>query len=152
MRRWLALGVALLALVAAGFLWTRDRPTAYATQPPPTAAEAASDDEPVEPALVAPKSPVTDADREARRFGRYDKDKDDRISRDEYLVNRKKAFAKLDANGDGKLNYDEYAAATLVKFARADRNGDGSLAGPEFAATAVKRKPKAACACEPARN
>ena len=149
MRRWLALGVALLALVAAGFLWTRDVPVATASEAAlPAAAAPADDDGPLE----APASRVTDADREARRFGRYDKDDDARIDRDEYLVNRKKAFARLDVNGDGKVGFDEYAAATNARFGKADRNGDGALAAKEFASTAVKRKAKPVCVCEKAED
>ena len=141
----LALGVAVLALIAAGFLWTRDIPVAAAREALPAVSDTAEhDDGP----LIAPASPVTEADREARRFKRYDKDDDSRISRDEYLVTRKKAFAKLDVNGDGKVGFDEYAAATNAKFGKADRNGDGTLAAKEFATTAVKRKPKVACTCE----
>lgn len=146
-RRALALGVALLALVAAGFVWTRDRPVAMATLPPPPAATADADDaETPEPriGLIAPRSDVTPAQREARRFGRYDKDHDNRVSRDEYLANRRKAFAKLDRNGDGKLSFDEYTVKTVEKFTRADRNGDGALAATEFATTAVVRKVKVA--------
>ncbi len=147
MRRMLALGVAVFALLAAGFLWTRDRPVAVAGEAPLFAADpVAEDDSP----LVAPASNITDADREARRFSRYDKDDDARISRDEYLVNRRKSFAKLDVNGDGKVSFDEYAAATAAKFGKADRDGDGSLAAREFATTAVKRKTKPACVCEKA--
>ena len=141
----LALGVAVLALVAAGFLWTRDAPVATASEAPRLAADPGPDDD---GPLEAPASAVTDADREARRFARYDKDTDARISRAEYLVNRTKAFAKLDVNGDGKVGFDEYAAATVAKFGKADRNGDGALAAGEFATTAVKRKAKAACTCE----
>ncbi|WP_426163342.1 histidine kinase [Sandarakinorhabdus sp. DWP1-3-1] len=146
MRRALALGVALLALVAAGFLWTRDRPVALAALPPPPAVED-SDSEAEPGALTAPRSDVTPAEREARRFARVDKDRDDRVSRDEYLATRKKAFARLDSNGDGRVSFEEYAARTVEKFARADRDGDGALAAPEFATTAVKRKPKPACRC-----
>ena len=155
-RRALALGVALLALVAAGFLWTRDRPVAMATLPPqpPAAAADADEVEAAEPhtGLIAPRSDVTPAQREARRFGRYDKDRDDRISRDEYLANRRKAFAKLDRNGDGKLSFDEYTVKTVEKFTRADRNGDGALAATEFATTAVVRKVKAPAPCVPEGN
>ena len=143
MRRFLALGVALLALVAAGFLWTRDRPVAVATEVAMPVAEAGD----VEAELVAPVSSVTPEQREARRFARYDKDKDGRVEREEYLANRKKAFARLDADGDGRLGFDEYAAATVKKFGRADRDGDGGLAAPEFAATAVKRTQTPACVC-----
>ncbi|PZN96362.1 MAG: histidine kinase [Alphaproteobacteria bacterium] len=146
MRRALALGVALLALVAAGFLWTRDRPVALASLPPPPAAED-SDSEAEPTGLIAPRSDVTPAEREARRFARVDKDRDDRVSRDEYLATRKKAYARLDSNGDGRVSFEEYAARTVEKFARADRDGDGALAAPEFATTAAKRKPKPACRC-----
>lgn len=65
MRRFLAFAVGLLALVAAGFLWTRDRPVAVATEVaslPPVQPDAEDDARP----LVAPVSSVTLADREAR--------------------------------------------------------------------------------------
>lgn len=146
MRRWLALGLALFALVAAGFLWTRDRPVATAAEAPLPVA-IASDEEVPEPALIAPVSNVTPADREARRFARYDKDRDDRIDRDEYLAARRKSFAKLDADKDGKLGFEEYAAATAKKFSRADRNGDSALAAEEFETTATKRREPVRCAC-----
>ena len=147
MRRMLALGLALLALVAAGFLWTRDRPVAVAGEMPLPPVSAAQDGD-AEAPLVAPRSNVTPAEREARRFARYDKDKDARVSRDEYLLTRKKAFARLDLNGEGRLGFEEYAAATTRKFGKADRDGDGTLAAAEFAATAAKRKDKPACVCE----
>jgi hypothetical protein len=143
MRRFLALAVALVALVAAGMLWTRDGPVAVATEAAPPPVADIDDDVP----LVAPASDVTPADREARRFARYDKDKDSRISRDEFLASRQKAFAKLDANGDGKLAFDEYVAATTKKFSRADRDADGRLKADEFATTAPKRRKTVTCAC-----
>ncbi len=155
MRRALALGVALFALVAAGFLWTRDRPVALATvRPPPVAAEPEAEAESPEPAagLIAPRSDVTPAEREARRFGRYDKDHDARISREEFLASRRKAFAKLDTNGNGKLEFDEYSAASVKKFGTADRNGDGVLVAAEFATTARKVKAKVAPPCLPEGN
>ncbi len=149
MRRMLALGLALLSLIAAGFLWTRDRPVAVAMEAPMPAAVTADDAEP----LAAPVSDVTPAEREARRFGRYDKDRDDRISRDEYLANRKKAFAKADVNGDGRLDFAEFSAVTAKKFGKTDANGDGVLSATEFATTAPKRKASnrtvgPTCACE----
>lgn len=143
MRRWLALGVALVALVAAGFLWTRDRPVALAGQAEMTVSDADPDGEdastPASP-LVAPRSPLTDADREARRFDRYDKDRTEKITRTEYLASRVKAFGRLDLDRDGKLSFDEYSAKVITKFAKADRDGDGDLDRKEFAATAAKRR------------
>jgi hypothetical protein len=142
MRRFLALAIALVALVAAGFLWTRDRPVAVATEAPAPAAVDVED----EP-LVAPASSVTPEQREARRFARYDRDKNAAVSRDEYLASRQKAFAKIDGNGDGRLSFDEYAAATVKKFGTADRDADGALNAAEFASTAPKRRAAPACNC-----
>jgi hypothetical protein len=144
MRRFLALGIALVALIAAGFVWTRDRPVALASAPPPPAIESDAEEEP----LVAPSANVSPQTREARRFGRYDKDKDARVSRDEYLSSRKKAFAKLDANGDGRLGFDEYAVVTVTRFEKADGDGDGVLVADEFAKTAVKRSEAKTCVCK----
>ena len=144
MRRFLALAVALVALVGAGFFWTRDRPVAAAYQAPPPPPEAEAEDE---TPLAAPVSNVTAAGREARRFGRYDKNRNAAISRDEYLTTRRKAFAKLDGDGDGKLGFDEYATATLKKFAKADRDADAALDAQEFASTAAKRRTAPACNC-----
>ncbi len=153
MRRALALGLALVALIAAGFLWTRDRPVAQALPSPPPAPATEAEPEAGEVAeaptpLIAPHRELTPAEREARRFGRYDKDRDGRISRDEFLNLRKKAFAKLDLNGDGKLSFDEYAVKSRDKFAAADANHDGALVSGEFATTARKVKPKVACVCD----
>lgn len=143
MRRWLALGLALVALVAAGFFWTRDVPVAVATQVPAPPAEPDDDEAP----LVAPVSSVTPEQREIRRFGRVDGNNDQRIARDEYLANRRKAFARLDSNSDGRLGFEEYAAATAKKFDKADRDGDGHLDDREFATTAAKRSARPACNC-----
>ena len=147
MRRVLALTIALVALFAAGFLWTRDRPVAEASAPPP-APVADADAEFEEVPLVAPVANVTPATREARRFSRYDKDHDARVSRDEYLAARRKAFAKLDTNGDGRLGFEEYAVTTTTRFKKADADGDGVLVAEEFKATAVKRTPDKACECK----
>ncbi|GGI93475.1 hypothetical protein GCM10007973_32220 [Polymorphobacter multimanifer] len=144
MRRLMALGLAFVALLAAGFVWTRDRPVAVAQTSLPPAAEEEAD----APPMKAPRAEITPEQRELRRFDRYDKDRDERISRDEYLANRRKAFARADANGDGRLDFEEFAVVTSRRFAKADRDGDRALDGREFATTAVKRKPKAACKCE----
>lgn len=145
MRRVLALGVAFVSLLAAGFLWVRDRPVAEAQVAlPPVEAEAPV----VEPLPPPPKAALTDEQREARRFNRYDRDKDDRLTREEYLVNRRKAFAKADVNGDGRLGFEEFAVATVRKFGKADRDGDGALGRGEFATTAVKRRVRAAPTCK----
>ena len=146
MRRWLALGVMVLLLGGAVFAWTRG-PAEHrgVTLGTPAAAQVAEAE-----ALVAPVSDVTPADREARRFNRYDKDRDAAITRDEYFVARRKAFAKLDTDGDGKLGFEEYSAKALKKFTGADANHDGKLAAVEFATTAAKRRAKVRADCPPA--
>jgi hypothetical protein len=146
MRRVLAIAIALVALIAAGFLWTRDTPVAVAIETAPPAANADADDD---APLVAPVSDVTPEQREARRFSRYDRDNDAAISRTEYLASRQKAFAKLDADADGKLSFDEYATITIKKFGTADRDADGILDAGEFASTAPKRRETPACNCKP---
>ena len=87
--------------------------------------------------------------REQRRFGRYDKDKDGAVTRDEYLAARHKAYAKLDANGDGRLSFDEWAIKATTKFATADGDKSGAMNAAEFATTAVKRKVLALVKCPP---
>lgn len=148
MRRVLAIAIALVALIAAGFLWTRDTPVAVAIETAPPAANADADDD---APLVAPVSNVTPEQREARRFSRYDRDNDAAISRAEYLASRQKAFAKLDADADadGTLSFDEYATTTIKKFGTADRDADGALDAGEFASTAPKRRETPACDCKP---
>ena len=83
---------------------------------------------------------ATDKTREQKRFDRYDKDRDAKITREEYLVQRRKAYARLDVDGDGKLSFDEWAVKAATKFADADRDKSGAMTAPEFATTAVKRK------------
>lgn len=148
MRRVLGFFVALSGLLISGMiLWRAPPVTAPAAALDVPGADAGGQDEGAAVPLAAPASPMTDADREARRFARYDKDGSAAISRAEYLVNRRKAFDKADTNRDGRLDFEEFAAATTRKFARADRNGDGKLNAKEFATTAVTRKPKPACVC-----
>ena len=89
------------------------------------------------------------ATREQKRFNRYDKDRDGRITRDEYLAARRKAFAKLDANGDGRLSFDEWAIKATTKFAAADKDASGAMTAAEFATTAVKRKAPSRAKCPP---
>lgn len=147
MRRLLGFAVALAGVLGAGLILWRAPPVtqpaaALAVADPP--ARAAAD-----PPLAAPASPLSDAEREARRLRRYDKDKDGAVSQTEFLANRRKSFDRADLNKDGRLDFAEFAAATATKFARADRNADGRLSEKEFATTAIKRKPKAACVFPP---
>ncbi|MBX9795660.1 EF-hand domain-containing protein [Sphingomonas sp.] len=149
MWRYLAGAVAALLLAAMGTLWftsraQNERPALLAAAPAPGAPAA---QEPL-PDTVPEADPKT---REQRRFGRYDKDEDGRITRAELLTPRRKAFAKLDTNGDGVLSFDEWVVRTTKRFDGADANRDGSLTPAEFATTAPKRRATPRCACPPPR-
>lgn len=148
MWRYLIGGVAALSLVGAGWLIFdgnahRDaRSTEIAAAP-----SGAADAQGAPPAAPLPEAPARS--REEKRFGRYDKDRNGRITREEYLAPRRKAFAKLDTDGDGRLSFDEWAAKTTTRFAEADHDHSGVLDPAEFASTAPKRKtPRAASRCD----
>lgn len=152
MLRFFAGVVAALLLVTAGLVvyrgWAADGPIVA----PAPAARLASE-QPVQYGVVeetaVPKAPAKT--REERRFNRYDKDRNDAITREEYLVSRRKAFAKLDTNGDGRLGFDEWAVRTTTKFSGADTDRSGAMSRAEFATTAVKRREpaKTRCICPP---
>lgn len=145
--KWLAATAVVALLVLAGLLWRQTPPARRLALASPAAAQAAvaASDAP----LVAPVSDVTPADREAKRFKRYDKDKNGSISRDEYLAARRKAFAKLDTNHDGVLSFDEYSVKAIAKFDTADADRNGALTPVEFATTAIVRKPRTKAVCPP---
>ncbi|KQN37726.1 histidine kinase [Sphingomonas sp. Leaf407] len=148
MGRFLAGVGAALALMLAGLFLFRSDAASEALPPPPRMVALA--DAPTVPEVQADAPAALPRTREQKRFGRYDKDRDGRITRDEYLASRRKAYAKLDTNGDGRLSFDEWAAKTTTKFATADKGRDGALDATEFATTAVKRKAPKRTNCPPA--
>ena len=88
-----------------------------------------------------------DASREERRFNRYDRDRNESVSRIEMMSTRTAAFRKLDKDGNNLLSFEEWAAATGERFAGADRDKSGALSRVEFATTAPKRAVVAKCKC-----
>lgn len=145
MGRFLAGVASALLLTAAGLFWWSAGRANDAPIIPAAPAFAAS------PAAEVPVEPprASEQTREERRFGRYDKDRNGQVTRDEYLAQRRKAFAKLDTNGDGRLSFEEYAVATSTKFAKADADRSGVLDAKEFATTRVVRKAAAKPKCPP---
>lgn len=139
MWRYLAGGAAALLMAGAGVLVFNARANDEPSLPaaPQASAEARRAADPLPD--VAPEA--GDRTREQKRFDRYDKDRDDSVTREEYLAARRKAFAKLDANHDGTLSFDEWAVKATTKFAAADKDRSNVLTRAEFATTAVKRKP-----------
>jgi hypothetical protein len=149
MWRYLAGGTAVIALIVAGFMLfsgkARPGPLLHAQPVSQVAGMMASSDPLPDSAPAA-----TDRTREQKRFDRYDKDRDAKITREEYLVQRYKAYVRLDVDGDGKLSFDEWAVKATTKFADADRDKSGTMTAPEFAKTAVKRKGPVRVNCPPA--
>lgn len=149
MWRYWAGGGALLAAAGAGVLLTRG--IAHTTPLLPSAPQATA--APVDATAADDAVPeATPATREQKRFNRYDKDRNNAVSRDEYLAARRKAFAKLDANGDGRLDFDEWAVKALSKFGTADKDRSGAMTPEEFATTAVTRKARPRAKCPPAQS
>ena len=118
------------------------RPGVALPAQPAMAAAPMQEGEPADAPALPEATPKT---REKKRFGRYDKDRNGSITREEYLASRRKAYAKLDRDGDGRLSFDEWAVRAATKFAGADRDKSGAMNAAEFATTAVKRRPARRC-------
>lgn len=148
MWRYLVGGLATLALVAAGMLVFNRSAKSVAALPTAPLALAQTTEGGALPTTVPEASEKT---REQKRFDRYDKDRDGKVTREEYLAPRRKAFAKLDTNHDGVLSFDEWAVKTETKFAEADKDKSGAMSPAEFVSTAPKRKaPRVRRDCPPA--
>ena len=143
-----------LVLAAAGLFWWQGRannepvPQLLVGSPPPPAVDVlpegdpdASGDAPPMPGEASPQN------REQKRFGRYDRNRDGVITRVEMMGSRVKAFKALDRDNDNLLSFEEWAVATSYRFAGADGNGDGKLTPAEFATTAPKRTATPKCKC-----
>lgn len=148
MWRYLAYGAAAALMIAAGWILFNGRARTESALPAQPRALVAQQDEAGGglPDSVPEATPKT---REEKRFGRYDKDRDGAITREEYLASRRKAYAKLDGNGDGRLSFDEWAIKTTTKFAGADRDKSGAMTATEFVATAPKRSSAPRRDCPP---
>jgi hypothetical protein len=154
MGRFLAGGVGALLMIAAGLFWWQGRAGSASEAAPPlvTAQAAAPETLPEgDPDAVGEAPPLpptaTPESREARRFYRYDRNRDGVIVRNEMMASRVKPFKQLDADGNNLLSFEEWAVATGDRFALADGDKDGKVTKAEFAATAPKEKPRAKCSC-----
>jgi hypothetical protein len=155
MNRFVAGGVTCLLLMALGLFWWQGRAERErAAAPKPQQLVSSADlslpegDENAMGIAPPPMPPEARAeDREARRFNRYDRNRDNIITRVEMMSSRTKDFKKLDKDGNNLLSFEEWAAATSDRFAGADADKDGKLTRAEFATTAPKRSAKPACKC-----
>lgn len=153
MNRVIVGALASLLLVAAGVFWWQGRAEVERGAPPPDiSASGAGDGSILLPSADpdhgrgaglpgAAKSKETE---EQKRFNRYDRNRDGKISRNEMLSTRVKAFQKLDTNHDNLLSFEEWAVKTSDRFRDIDRNGDGIITREEFDAwtAAHPKKPK----------
>lgn len=154
MRPFLAGGAIALLLTAAGlWLWQSEaanKPLIPGAPPPSLASLELPQAGPNAPRFgPAPPNPptATKASKEEARFNRYDRNRDDLISRIEMMSSRTAAFKKLDKDGNNLLTFEEWAAATGERFASADANRDKLLTRKEFAVTAPKPAAKPKCKC-----
>lgn len=152
MNRVILGAIGALVLTAIGLFWWQGRAEVERGAPPPEAPVAAPAETDIPSAdaagLTGPAPPeATELTREQQRFGRYDRDRDGRVSRNEMLSTRTEAFRKLDKDRNNLLTFEEWAVATVDRFEGADRNRDAELTPEEFATTRPRRSVKPACNC-----
>ena len=154
MKKFSAGAAGILLLLTAGlFLWigAQGQDVPIPAAPPPEAVEAESlpeadlDAQTVGPAPPTPPKAYK-ASREELRFNRYDRNRDETITRLEMMSSRTDAFRKLDKDKNNLLTFEEWAVATSDKFAGADRDDNGQLTRTEFRTTRPKRTaPRCKC-------
>jgi len=153
MNRMLLGAFVTLLLVAAGAFWWQGRAETQVGSLPPDPEVTGSS-----PPTAVPSADVTglrglappeasEMSREQKRFARYDRNNDSRITRNELMASRTEAFRKLDTDGNNLLTFEEWAVATGNRFKAADANGDLWLSPREFASTKPKPQIKPKCGC-----
>ncbi|MEO9469147.1 hypothetical protein [Parasphingorhabdus sp.] len=123
-----------------------DAPPAPETDEPLMLPEA-QPDEPLEGPEPPDPPKAYKASREELRFNRYDRDRDEVITRLEMMSSRTKSFRELDKDGNNLLSFEEWAAATATRFAGADADNNNQLTRAEFRTTRPKRAAKRRCRC-----
>ncbi len=161
MNRTLLGALGALLFVSVGLFWLQGRAQVEEGLPPPELEDSLAEEQESDAdadadalptadvtGLKGPSPPeATELTREQRRFGRYDRDRDGRITRNEMLSTRTNAFRKLDKDGNNLLTFEEWAAGTADKFRKADANDDLELSPKEFLTTRPKKAKKPACRC-----
>ena len=152
--RGIVLGsVITLVLVGIGMFWWQGRAEVEQGAPPPMLSQPEIPDDELPFAditdIEGPEPPeASELSREQRRFFRYDRNRDLRITRNEMLSTRTDAFRKLDVDGNNLLTFEEWAVTTVTRFEEADSDGNLELTQREFASTAPKRAPsRPKCDC-----
>lgn len=139
-----------LAIAALALFWLNGPASVEAGAPPPEPVAVRPDTLPSADVsgLTGPAPPeATELSDEQRRFFRYDRDRDSRITRNEMLSTRTEAFRALDVDGNNLLTFEEWAVATTRRFDGADADGNKELTPAEFRTTAPKPRAGPACRC-----
>ena len=155
MKAFVSGSLVTLAMVGVGLFWWQGRAEVEQAAPPPipnALAEAVPTPDQLPMAdpgdMEGPAPPeASELTKEQRRFFRYDRNRDWRITRSEMLSTRSDAFRKLDKDGNNLLTFEEWAVTTVDKFEGADANGDRELSPGEFATTKPKPAKTRRCAC-----
>ncbi|MFB0611479.1 EF-hand domain-containing protein [Aurantiacibacter poecillastricola] len=146
-----------LLLVGLGLFWVQGRAQVEQGAPPPDRSpevSTAADPDALPSAdisdLTGPEPPeASELTREQRRFFRYDRNRDLKITRNEMLSSRTDSFRNLDTDGNNLLTFEEWAITTSTRFAEMDANEDQELTQAEFATSAPKprRTSRPSCNC-----
>ena len=153
MNRILLGALAALLLAGIGLFWWQGQARIEAQAPPlpedlATAPPSTDLPEADIAGLTGPEPPeAADFTREQRRFFRYDRNHDGKITRNEMLSTRTDDFKRLDTDGNNLLTFDEWAVTTADRFDSADANHDGILTPKEFATTRTKKSSRPRCDC-----
>ncbi|QZH74710.1 MAG: hypothetical protein JY451_13780 [Erythrobacter sp.] len=152
MNRILLGAFSALVLATLGLFWMQGRAQVEEAAPPPRAEGAPVDPDALptaDPAdMVGPAPPeASELTREQRRFFRYDRNRDGKITRNEMLSTRTDAFRDLDTDGNNLLTFEEWAVTTATRFEEMDGNGDSELTPAEFATSAPPPRPAARARC-----
>ena len=118
-----------MLLVALGLFWMQGRAQVEEGAPPPEFGNIGGvavdpDALPASDAadMTGPEPPeASELTREQRRFFRYDRNRDRKITRNEMLSTRTDGFRKLDMDGNNLLTFEEWAVTTAIAFCRNGR-------------------------------
>ncbi|WP_340587648.1 EF-hand domain-containing protein [Erythrobacter alti] len=147
MNRMLLGAFGALVLATLGLFWMQGRAQVEKAAPPPEPVELVEEEDP----NALPTADVGDMEgpappeaseltREQRRFFRYDRNRDMKITRNEMLSTRTNSFRNLDVDGNNLLTFEEWAVTTANRFDEMDGNGDEELTPAEFATSAPARR------------
>lgn len=143
-----------LLMAGVGMFWLQGRAQVELNAPPPPEVEELAFDpeelpitDPGDMQGAAPPE-ASELTKEEKRFFRYDRNRDRKITRNEMLSSRSEGFRKLDTDGNNLLTFEEWAVTTANRFDEMDADANGELSQAEFATSAPKpKKKRPGCRC-----